>query len=192
VVANDLTNGIYYGIIFIGELFAIENKFLKSCQKTVVAENVRYKETPMANPEARLDELIVRLREQCHRLTPQRMAVLRILAVSEGHPSVEQIYQRVKADFPMTSLATVYKTVTLLKEMGEVLELGFSDGSNRYDGNKPYPHPHLICSKCRNIVHPQVATLSELPREVARNTGYQIVSHRLDFFGICPRCQENE
>jgi Fur family peroxide stress response transcriptional regulator len=146
----------------------------------------------MANPEARLDELIVRLREQRHRLTPQRMAVLRILAVSEGHPSVEQIYQRVKADFPMTSLATVYKTVTLLKEMGGVLELGFSDGSNRYDGNKPYPHPHLICSKCRNIVHPQVATLSELPREVARNTGYQIVSHRLDFFGICPRCQENE
>jgi Fur family peroxide stress response transcriptional regulator len=72
----------------------------------------------MANPEARLDELIVRLREQRHRLTPQRMAVLRILAVSEGHPSVEQIYQRVKADFPMTSLATVYKTVTLLKEMG--------------------------------------------------------------------------
>jgi Fur family peroxide stress response transcriptional regulator len=192
VVANDLTNSIYYGIIFTRELFAIDNEFSKSCQKTVVAENVRYKETPMANPEARLDELIVRLREQCHRLTPQRMAVLRILAVSEGHPSVEQIYQRVKADFPMTSLATVYKTVTLLKEMGKVLELGFSDGSNRYDGNKPYPHPHLICSKCRNIVHPQVATLSELPREVARNTSYQIVSHRLDFFGICPRCQENE
>ncbi len=50
----------------------------------------------------------------------------------------------------------------LLKEMGEVLELGFSDGSNRYDGNKPYPHPHLICIACRNIVDPEVATLSEL------------------------------
>jgi Fur family peroxide stress response transcriptional regulator len=146
----------------------------------------------MADPEARLDELTTRLRERGHRLTPQRMAVLKILSANEGHPSVEQIYERVKVDFPMTSLATVYKTVTVLKEMGEVLELGFSDGGNRYDGIRPYPHPHLICTKCKNIVDPQVATLSELRREVAQSTGYQIVSHRLDFFGICPQCQEEE
>jgi len=144
----------------------------------------------MADPQARLDEMTTRLKERGHRLTPQRMAVLRILAASEEHPSVEQIYERVKADFPMTSLATVYKTVTLLKEMGEVLELGFSDDCNRYDGNKPYPHPHLICIKCRNIVDPEVAALSELRQEVAQSTGYQIMSHRLDFFGICPQCQE--
>ena len=146
----------------------------------------------MADSQARLDELTTRLRERGSRLTPQRMAVLKILAASEEHPSVEQIYERVKVDFPMTSLATIYKTVTLLKEMGEVLELGFSDGSNRYDGNKPYPHPHLICTKCRNIVDPKVPTLSELPQEVARSTGYRLVSHRLDFFGICPQCQEKE
>ena len=146
----------------------------------------------MADPEARLDEMITRLKERGHRLTPQRMAVLKIVAADEGHPSVEQIYERVEVDFPMTSLATVYKTVTLLKEMGEVLELGFSDGSNRYDGNKPYSHPHLICTQCKNIVDPQVVTLSELPQKVAQSTGYRIVSQRLDFFGICPQCQEKE
>ena len=146
----------------------------------------------MTDPQARLDEMVARLREREHRLTPQRMAVLKILAASEGHPSVEQVYERVKVDFPMTSLATIYKTVTLLKEMGQVLELGFSDGSNRYDGNKPRPHPHLICTRCRNIVDPEVATLSELDQEVARSTGYRILSHRLDFFGICPQCQEDE
>ena len=146
----------------------------------------------MGDPGIRLDELTTRLRERDHRLTPQRMAVLKILAVSEGHPSVEQIHECMKADFPMTSLATIYKTVTLLKEMGEVLELGFSDDSNRYDGNKPYPHPHLICTKCKNIMDAEVATLSELRQEVARSTGYRIVSHRLDFFGLCPQCQEKE
>ena len=146
----------------------------------------------MADSQARLDELTTRLRERGSRLTPQRMAVLKILAASEEHPSVEQIYERVKADFPMTSLATIYKTVTLLKEMGEVLELGFSDDSNRYDGTRPYPHPHLICTKCRSIVDPEVTTLSELPQEVAQSTSYRIVSHRLDFFGICPSCQEKE
>ena len=146
----------------------------------------------MAASQTRLDELVVRLREQGHRLTPQRMAALKILAASEGHPSVEQIYERVKADFPMTSLATVYKTVTLLKEMEEVLELGFSDDSNRYDGKRPYPHPHLICIKCKNIVDSEIATSSELPQEVAQRTGYRIVSHRLDFFGVCPQCQGKE
>ena len=146
----------------------------------------------MVEAQTRLDEMITSLKEQGHRLTPQRMAVLKILAADEGHPSVEQIYERMKVDFPMTSLATIYKTVTLLKEMGEVLELGFSDDSNRYDGHKPYPHPHLICIKCKNIVDPRVAALSGLHQEVARVSGYQIVSHRLDFFGICPHCQEEE
>ena len=146
----------------------------------------------MVNPQARLDEMITRLKERGHRLTPQRMAVLKILAADERHPSVEQIYERVEVDFPMTSLATIYKTVTLLKEMGEVLELGFSGDSNRYDGKRPYPHPHLICTRCRSIVDLEVATLGELHQEVAQSTGYRIVNHRLDFFGICPQCQEKK
>jgi len=142
--------------------------------------------------QARLEELIVRLREQGHRLTPQRMAVLKTLVTDDEHLSVEHIYERVRADFPMTSLATIYKTVAVLKEMGEVLELGFSDDSNRYDGSKPYPHPHLICIKCKNIVDIDISTLDALSQKIAQKTGYRIVSHRLDFFGICPQCQEKE
>ena len=144
------------------------------------------------DPQARFDELVVRLKDRGYRLTPQRIAVLKVLAVSKGHPSVEQIYERVRADFPTTSLATIYKTVTLLKEMGQVLELGFSDGRNRYDGYKPYPHPHLVCVRCGKIVDVKVDALSELPQEVTRKTGYKIVSHRLDFFGLCPQCQESD
>ena len=146
----------------------------------------------MPDPETRLKELVAKLGERGHRLTPQRLAVLKILAASEGHPSVEEIYEQIKPDFPMTSLATVYKTVALLKEMNEVLELGFSDGSNRYDGNKPYPHPHLICSQCGAIEDLEINALSDIPQQVARDTGYQIVSHRLDFFGICPKCQAGQ
>lgn len=136
--------------------------------------------------------MIARLKEQGHRLTPQRLAVLKILAASEGHPSVEKIHERVQGDFPTTSLATIYKTVALLKELGEVLELGFSDDVNRYDGHRPHPHPHLICLKCKEIIDPEVATLRRLPQELAAKTGYRIVSHRLDFYGLCPRCQEKD
>ncbi|MBW1706302.1 MAG: transcriptional repressor [Deltaproteobacteria bacterium] len=86
----------------------------------------------MADPQLRLDQMLAKLREQKFRITPQRLAILKILAVSDGHPSVEQIFKQVKADFPTTSLATLYKTVTLLKQLNELLELGFSGSGNRY------------------------------------------------------------
>jgi len=146
----------------------------------------------MGDPDFRLQGLVRKLKDRGYRLTPQRMAVLRILCENSQHPSVQQIYDQVKPDFPMTSLGTVYKTVTLLKEMGEVLELGFGDDSNRYDGSKPYPHPHLICTKCKRIIDPDIPTLKTLPHELGKSTGYQIVSHRLDFYGICPQCQAHE
>ena len=143
----------------------------------------------MPEQRTRLNKMLETLKEHDFRITPQRIAVLKVLALSDGHPSVEQIYQEVKRDFPTTSLATVYKTVTLLKELNEVLELGFPDGSNRYDGNKPFPHPHLICTKCRKIMDPDLESLEGVKKELTSETGFKIVSHRLDFFGICPDCQ---
>jgi Fur family peroxide stress response transcriptional regulator len=146
----------------------------------------------VVDSNARLNEMISKLKEEGCRLTPQRLAVLKILATSDEHLGAEEIYERVKADFPFTSLATIYKTVTLLKKVGEVMELGFVDDSNRYDGTRPFPHPHLICTKCKKILDPEISTLSELSRELSQKTGYQIVNHRLDFFGICPQCQKKE
>ena len=146
----------------------------------------------MANVGARLNRIITKLKEQRCRMTPQRLAVVKVLSNSEEHLSAEKIYERVKVDFPFTSLATIYKTVTLLKKIGEVMELGFVDDSNRYDGIRPFPHPHLICLKCKRIIDPDIPVLSELSNELAQKTGYRIMNHRLDFFGICPSCQKKE
>ncbi|MFA4902547.1 MAG: Fur family transcriptional regulator [Desulfobaccales bacterium] len=146
----------------------------------------------MADPQTRLDEMLVRLKARKFRITPQRLAILKILAASDDHPSVERIYEQVKENFATTSLATIYKTVMLLKQLHEVLELGFPDGSNRYDGNRPYPHPHVVCLKCKRIMDPDLGSTAKLAAEAALQTGYKIVDHRLDFFGICPECQEKE
>jgi Fur family peroxide stress response transcriptional regulator len=140
--------------------------------------------------QARLENLVDKLRQRGHRLTPQRMAVLKILLNDGEHLNVEQIYERVRADFSMTSLATVYKTIAVLKEMGEVLELSLDDNCKHYDGSKPHPHPHLICVRCKSVKDIDVDSLSQVSQEVAQQTGYRIVSHRLDFFGVCPQCQE--
>ncbi len=141
------------------------------------------------NSQTRFDELVTKLQEHKYRLTPQRIALLRVLAASGGHPSASHLYDQIKDQFPTTSLATVYKTLNVLKEIDEVLELGFSDGDNRYDGNKPYPHPHLVCINCQKIMDPEIGLAQNLVQEVAQSSGYQIVSHRLDFYGLCPDCQ---
>jgi len=144
----------------------------------------------LTEPGERMTQMLSNLKRHDFRITPQRLAVLKILAASEGHPSVDQIYREVRAQFPTTSLATIYKTVLLLKELGEVLQLGFPDGSNRYDGNRPFPHPHIICTKCKEIMDPELVGLDELSEEISAKTGYKILYHRMDFFGLCPRCQE--
>lgn len=145
----------------------------------------------MADPQARYEELVNKLRNLQYRLTPQRVALVRLLAASEGHPSASQLYDQLQAQFPTTSPGTIYKTLNLLKDLDEVLELGFSDDSNRYDGNRPYPHPHLICVRCRKITDQEGNLADKLVREVARESGYQVVSHRLDFYGVCPHCQDS-
>ena len=140
----------------------------------------------------RMGLIIDKLREEGHRITPQRLAIVRVLVQSRKHPSVEDIFDEVKVNFPTTSLATVYKTISVIKELGEVLELEFSNDYNRYDGNKPYPHPHLMCVQCKRIIDPDLSSLADLTQELTSDSGYRIISHRLDFYGICPECQERQ
>ena len=143
----------------------------------------------MKDPQARLGELVEKLREMDCRITPQRMAVLKILATSEEHLTVEQIYGRVSAELPTTSLATVYKTLSLLEELGEVLGLTLGNGVKRYDGVRGFPHPHLICTSCGAIVDLHPEALDDISQRAEAETGYEITGHSLKFYGVCPSCQ---
>lgn len=137
----------------------------------------------------RLQELVGRMKTQGLRMTPQRVAVVRALTASAEHPTAEEVHTRVRADFPMTSLATVYKTIATLKELGEVAEISLGGGSSHYDGRSALPHPHLICTRCHSVADANIPQYEDLAQAAARSSGYQIVSQRVDFFGICPRCQ---
>jgi Fur family peroxide stress response transcriptional regulator len=144
----------------------------------------------LADPQKRLEQMIRVLKDKGCRLTPQRLAMLRILSKSEGHPSAEQIFEQLRADYPTTSLATIYKTLSLLKNMGEVFEVAFASMGSHYDGNKPYPHPHLICTKCGRILDLEFGPVAGISQEIARQTGYKITHQQLNFFGLCPQCQQ--
>lgn len=146
----------------------------------------------MSDPNQRYRSMLRKLKEGGHKLTPQRLAVARVLCDSKDHPNVETIFERLQDAFPTVSLATVYRNVMLLRSLGEVLELGFPDGSNRYDGNNPFPHAHVICVRCKKIVEPDLGSLKDMTVEVADETGFDILDHRLDFFGICADCKRKK
>ena len=146
----------------------------------------------------RYEQLLQRLRSDGFRLTPQRMAVLRVLSEDTGHPTVEQVYERVRVDYPTTSLATIYKTIDMLKGIGEVLELSVGE-SHRYDGRDPRPHPHLICEVCGTVTDLALdgplgdpVVLSSAAAVIAAAREYFDVRPQLEFRGRCAACQAAE
>jgi len=77
----------------------------------------------MIDPEIRYQSMLAKIKERGSRITSHRIALLRLISVSDGHPTAAQLYERVRVQFPTVSLVTIYKTLALLKENGEVLEI---------------------------------------------------------------------
>ena len=134
-------------------------------------------------------ELVDKLRPMGVRLTPQRLAIAEVVVNSADHPSVKEIYERVRAFFPYMTIATVYSTLTMLEEKGIVRELPFQRQS-RYDANLS-PHVNLVCVGCGNVVDAEVGqeTVIELQDLVAGETDFQVASQRVDFYGWCSGCE---
>jgi len=122
------------------------------------------------------------------RLTPQRLAVAEVVVNSGDHPTVKEIFDRVKQFFPYVTLATVYSTLAVLEQAGIVRELPFPRQS-RYDANLT-PHANLVCLGCGGVVDAEVGqdTVAELRRLVEQGGTFQIASQRVDFYGWCTGC----
>ena len=142
----------------------------------------------MNDPEIRYQTLLGKLQTRGSRLTSHRLALLRLIAVSDGHPNAAQMYESLRTQFPTISLATIYKTLTLLKEEGEVLEIDLHNDS-RYDGNKPYPHPHLICTQCGKIADgDSVPIFNNIDQKIMDQYGFRVDNSQIIFYGICNGC----
>ena len=147
------------------------------------------KSRSMEHHRQRVAELTDRLASSGHRLTPQRLFILEALVADSSHPTAEELFARVRQTCPTTSLATIYKTLETLKQMGEVLELEFSDGSNHYDALRPAAHPHVICERCGRIEDVELDGISHLQARAMQGSGYRLQSHRIEFYGLCRGCQ---
>ena len=89
-------------------------------------------------------------------------------------------------------LATVYRSLHLLENMGMVKRFDFGDGGARFEllaeGDDGHHH-HLVCLHCTGVVEIDECFPQELEERIASASGFKAVTHRLEFFGVCPRCQ---
>lgn len=134
------------------------------------------------------------LKKKGCKLTPQRRAIVDVIADNEGkHLTTEEIYDEVKALCPEIGLATVYRTVTLLEEMGIVSRLDLNDGCSRYEithQDEVHRHHHLICNKCNKVLEVQDDLLEELEEGIEKEYKFKILDHSVKFYGICEECQK--
>jgi Fe2+ or Zn2+ uptake regulation protein len=124
-------------------------------------------------------------------MTRQRRVILEVLRGTDRHPTADWIYEEVRNEIPNISLGTVYRNLRILSEMGAILELNYGSTHSRYDGNADL-HYHFTCEECGRCFDVPIDIREQLEREVEARTGFQVNSHRLEFYGLCKECQNQE
>ncbi|CAH2213140.1 Fur family transcriptional regulator [Tepidibacter aestuarii] len=143
--------------------------------------------------ESYIETVKLKLKEEGYKLTPQRRSIVDIMIKNEGkHLNSEEIYDLVKIACPEIGLATVYRTLQLLDDIGAVSKLNLDDGCCRYEINlndETHNHHHLICKKCNKIMEVEEDLLETLEEQIEKNYGFKIFDHDVKFFGMCNSCK---
>lgn len=134
------------------------------------------------------------LKKKGYKLTPQRRSIVDTIIENEGqHLTAEEIYDKVKKDCPEIGLATVYRTILVLEELGVISRLDLNDGCSRYEivhSNEAHRHHHLICSICSSVSEVQDDLLEELEESIEKQYKFKILDHSVKFYGICDECKK--
>ena len=135
------------------------------------------------------ESLMEQLREGGYRLTPQRSMVLLAMCASPGHLSAEEIYDRVRQQYPYVDISTIYRTLQLLKRLHLITETDLGNGSVRYELAARRPHHHLVCRQCANTFGLDDDLLEPLRLQIMKRYGFQADVDHFAIFGLCPQCR---
>lgn len=133
-----------------------------------------------------VESLVRSCRDAGMNVTPQRIAVYRELLAAEDHPSPEELFRRVRVSMPSLSLATIYKALDALEQLGLVRELTRASESKRYDANLDRHH-HVVCMHCRKVSdlydkHLDAITPGNL------QGGFVPTNVHVEIYGLCGEC----
>jgi Fur family ferric uptake transcriptional regulator len=142
------------------------------------------------------EEFKALLKKRGLKVTTQRLAVLETLGINpDAHLTVEEIYDLVKKSNPEIGLATIYRTVQVLKELQLIDRVNFDDGVERYelvhlskDGSQKHHHHHLICVNCGRVFEFEEDMMESLELKIAKETGFKVIDHEVKLYGYCKEC----
>ena len=143
----------------------------------------------------KMKDLRGRLSERKYKVTPQRKEILQIFIDSdeEKHLSAEEVHELLKQKEFDFGLATVYRNVELLNELGILNKVDFGDGRTRYELSAANPqlhqHHHLICLKCKKVIEFEDDLMDDLENLISQKSDFKIVNHEVKFFGYCSKCR---
>ena len=140
-----------------------------------------------------MKNIIQRLKGKDIALTPQRMAIAEFLSKSEDHPTVDEIHRAIQGRYPTMSLATVYSTLELFKELGEVRELSIRKRDKVCFDPHPDIHHHLLCRTCGKILNIEMDYSNDCPIfEKEGVMGCRVEEIQAYFYGVCLECLKSE
>lgn len=117
----------------------------------------------------------------------QRESIKNFLMSRTDHPTADTVYTCLREEYPNISLGTVYRNLTLLTELGEIIRLTTGEGADRYDGNTTRHH-HFVCTKCQNVTDLEMDSIDSVLDVAAEHCGGRIDDYRINFYGICEHC----
>jgi Fur family peroxide stress response transcriptional regulator len=131
--------------------------------------------------------IIKALRGKGYKATPQRIAISRFAMCDRSHPTVQRVYSEVKKVHPTVSLATVYKTIQILKEVGLIQALSLPQDQTRFDSDME-PHINLVCLRCGDIKDLEETSIRGIIAKVSATENFSATGQRFDIYGICQGC----
>jgi Fur family transcriptional regulator, ferric uptake regulator len=131
------------------------------------------------------------LRENGYKLTPQRHALLKVIASHHDHLSPDAIYEITRQEYPSIGRVTIYRTLELLTKLNLVCRFHAPDGCHSYMMRRPTEHHHhLVCSGCGRAVDFTDCDLRNLEKKLAEQSGFIIDGHLLELYGRCQDCRK--
>ncbi len=122
------------------------------------------------------------LRKSGIRVTRQRIALLSVLVDADDHPDAEELHRRTKLVEPAVSLATVYRTLSVLEGGGVVARHSFEGGGARFETAKEQHHDHIVDLDSGEVFEFNSDKIERLQTEIAAELGYEVVHHRMELY----------
>lgn len=138
-----------------------------------------------------LTDIKDRLHRTGHKVTPQRLTIIKVVLNSTEHLTSSAIYEKAHQIDAKIGEVTVYRTLNILSELGLVCLLHTADNTHSYVASHTGHHGHIICSECGKVVNFMNCNLQGLEKRLSAETGFAIKEHHLDFFGKCQECTGN-